>query len=137
MKTVQFQTPVCSNQSSSAINKRAPHPRSFHITQGSWLSCLCPPSAQPDSPFYEQTEILCVQPLAMGEQEPQIVVYLSAGVEVTGGGTSPLAKNLSSAVTHRHFCQHLLHAGRNIIWVRPGGTTFLLQIPFPVTGGCF
>lgn len=137
MKTVHFQTPVCSNQSSSAINKPAPQPCSFHVTQGSSLSCLCRPSALPDSPFCEQTEILWVQPLALGEQEPHIVVYPLAGVEVTGGDTSLPAKNLLSVVTHRPFCQHLLHAGWNIIWVRPGGATFLLQLPFPVTRGCF
>lgn len=87
--------------------------------------------------FCEQTEILWVQPLALGEQEPHIVVYPLAGVEVTGGGTSLPAKNLLSVVTHRPFCQHLLHARWNIIWVRPGGATFLLQLPFPVTRGCF
>lgn len=134
MKPVHFQTPVFSNQSNNALIKATSNPDSLHITQGSWLFCLCPPSVLPHSPFYEQTGTLCVQPLSVGEQEPGTVSLLGWRWLVEAHLYQP---KISHLWWHRPFCQHLLHAGWNIIWLRPGGATFFLQIRFPVTRGCF
>lgn len=136
MKPVCFQNPVFSNQSSNALIKAMSNPDSLHTTQrGAGCPACVLPLPSLTALFMSRLEH-CAFTSGCGQAGASDSVLPLAGVEVTGGGTSLPAK-ISHLWWHRPFCQHLLHAGWNIIWLRPGGETFPLQIHFPVSRGCF